>query len=214
MSKLINNFSVDNLVFSEVKKNSKGGKYVLMTDNGQDIYLQLPALPAPFGLSEPHDEVKEYSLSVSLTDETVLEKMKEIEEQVILYVAEYSKEIFGKVIDKNVLRDVMFNPIVKMPKDDGKYPPTMKLKASTGNGKYTAEFYRSSKEKLELSDITKGSRIETIIKIGQIWVIDKKFGVSIKLEQAKVHMSTKISGYAFTDEEEVIDLPDDMSTHS
>lgn len=209
MSKLINNFSIDNLVFSEVKKNSKGGKYVLMTDNGQDIYLQLPALPAPFGLSEPHDEVKEYSLSLSLTDETVLQKMKEIEDQVILYVAEYSKDIFGKVIDKNVLRDVMFNPIVKMPKDDGKYPPTMKLKASTGNGKYTAEFYRSSKEKLELSDITKGSRIETIIKIGQIWVIDKKFGVSLKLEQAKVHMSTKISGYAFTDDEEVIDLPDD-----
>lgn len=209
MSKLINNFSIDNLVFSEVKKNSKGGKYVLMTDNGQDIYLQLPALPAPFGLSEPHDEVKEYSLSLSLTDETVLQKMKEIEDQVILYVAEYSKDIFGKVIDKNVLRDVMFNPIVKMPKDEGKYSPTMKLKASTGNGKYTAEFYRSSKEKLELSDITKGSRIETIIKIGQIWVIDKKFGVSLKLEQAKVHMSTKISGYAFTDEEEVIDIPDD-----
>jgi len=209
MSKLINNFSIDNLVFSEVKKNSKGGKYVLMTDNGQDIYLQLPALPAPFGLSEPHDEVKEYSLSLSLTDETVLQKMKEIEDQVILYVAEYSKDIFGKVIDKNVLRDVMFNPIVKMPKDEGKYSPTMKLKASTGNGKYTAEFYRSSKEKLEISDITKGSRIETIIKIGQIWVIDKKFGVSLKLEQAKVHMSTKISGYAFTDDEEVIDLPDD-----
>lgn len=214
MSKLINNFSVDNLTFSDIKKNARGGKYVLLSDNGQDIYLQLPSLPAPFGISEPHDEVKEYSLTLSLSDEEVLTKLRQLEDEVIGYVSEYSKELFGKNLDKSVLRDVMFNPIVKMPKEEGKYAPTMKLKASTGNGKYVADFYKTSREKIEISDIKKGSRIETIVRVGQIWFIDKKFGVSLKLEQAKVHMSTKISGYAFNDDEDGIDLPDDVSTHS
>ena len=210
MSKLISDFSADSVTFSEIKKTARGGKYILLSDSGREMYIQFPSLNAPFGISEPNDQAKEYSLNLSLTDE-VIDKLRELEEKVLVHVSENSKELFGKTVDKSVLEDMLFNPIIKKAKDD-KYAPTMKLKVSSGEGKYVADFYKNSTEKVPISDIKKGSKIESIVRVGQVWFIGGKFGISLKLEQAKVHMNSKISGYAFKDDEDdQIDIPDDVS---
>lgn len=210
MTKLISDFSADSVNFSEIKKNARGGKYILLSDAGREIYIQFPALNAPFGISEPNEQAKDYSVNLSLTDE-VTEKLRALELRVLDYVSENSKELFGKTVDKSVLEDMLFNPIIKKAKDE-KYAPTMKLKVSSGEGKYVADFFKNSTEKVNISDIKKGTKIESIVRVGQVWFIGGKFGISLKLEQAKVHMNSKLSGYAFKDDEEdQIDIPDDMS---
>ena len=219
MTKLFNDFAVSDVEFSEIKKNARGGKYILLSDNNQDIYLQLPVLKAPFGINEPGEQADEFSVNLTLTED-VSTKLKELEVKVLDFVHKNSKELFGKVHDKTVLKDALFVPLVKYAKDEEdakKYAPTMKLKVSTGKGKYMAEFYQKLNGKptlVEHTEVKKGTSLETIIRVGQIWFINGKFGVSLKLEQAKIQASTRLTGYAFKDEEVELDVPDEEESEA
>jgi hypothetical protein len=53
-----------------------------------------------------------------------------------------------------------------------------------------------------MTSIEKGQRIRCIIEINQIWFIDNKFGVSVRLQQCLVEPSKKLPRFAFKDVEE------------
>lgn len=196
----IQNIDASNITFSELKKNPRGGKFINISMNGKPIVLRLPALRAPFGISLPNDQVKDYYLSLSLMPE-VEEKFREIDEHIIKYVAENSVQLLGKTLTPDVIRDLLLNPLVKTAKD-AKYSNTIKMKCSSNSGKNVVDFYVSKTEKVHVDDIRGGSSIETIVELSQIWFINGKFGASIKLLQAKIAPTTKLTDYAFGDEEE------------
>lgn len=207
--KMITAINSSDIVFSAVKKNRNGGKFVTLSDGSGPVFLQLPSLRAPFGLNMPNDKAKEYYLSLSMTPE-VEEKFLEIDTMVLNFVHEHCVDLLGKTIDMNVLKDILMTPIVKKPKDD-KYQSTIKLKASTGDGKNMSECYNHLREEVSLDVIKPGTYLETIVELSQVYFINGKFGVSVKLLQAKLSPSNKLSGYSFietsTDE---IDIPDDV----
>ena len=212
----MNNFDASNIVFSDVKKNRNGGKFVTLSSASGNLYLQLPSLRAPFGVNPPNDQVKDYYLNLTLTPE-LEDKFRAIDERVLNYVHENSVALLNKQVDLNVMRDLLFTPIIRASKDP-KYAPTIKVKASTGNGKNIADVYNSKREKVTIDDVTKGSSLETIIELSQIYFINGKFGVSMRLNQAKLSPSTRLTGYAFVDtksdtgeEEEEIDIPDEAA---
>lgn len=212
--KTINNFSADNITFSEIKKNARGGKYVLLSDNGSEIQLKLPKLNAPFGINEPNKDAKEYSLNLSLTPE-LIEFFTQIDNVVLDFVVANSVALFGKTMSRDVLKDALMNSIVKYsknPESAEKYAPTIKLKASSGEGKYIVDFFKSATEQVPWTEVKKGTKVESVIEIGQIWFINGKFGVSTKLLQAKIHSSGKLTAYAFEDDttDDQIDIPDDI----
>jgi hypothetical protein len=196
----IQNINMTAVNFSELKKNPKGGKFINITINGKPIIMQLPALRAPFGMSQPNDQVKDYYLSLSLVPE-VEEKFKELDELIIKYVSENSVQLLGKQLTPDVIRDLLLNPLVKVAKDQ-KYSNTIKMKCSSNAGKNVVDFYVSKNEKMNVDDIRGGTSIETIVEVSQIWFINGKFGASIKLLQGKVAPSTKLVGYAFGEDEE------------
>jgi hypothetical protein len=206
--KLITDMKSSEIVFSTIKKNRNGGKFVTVTDGSSPIFLQLPSLRAPFGLNAPNDKAKDYYISLSLTPE-VETKFAEIDAAVLDFVSTNCVELMGKTIDTSVLRDILMTPIVKKPKDD-KYSSTIKLKASTGEGKNLAECYNHVREEVPLDAIKVGTNLESIVEISQIYFINGKFGVSVKLCQAKISPSNKISGYSFIEStSDEIDIPDD-----
>lgn len=206
--KLITDINASEIVFSAVKKNRNGGKFVTLSDGTGPLFIQLPSLRAPFGLNEPNDKAKEYYLSLSLTPEAE-EKFAAIDQVVLNFVHEHCVDLLGKTIDLNVLKDILMNPIVKKPKDE-KYASTIKLKASTGDGKNLAECYNHVKEEVSLDVIKAGTYLESIVELSQVYFINGKFGVSVKLCQAKVSPSSKLSGYSFIETgSDEIDVPED-----
>lgn len=196
------NFDASNVNFSELRKNKMGGKVVYLSGAGRKkIQLELPKMRAPFGVSEFVDQntgKSSWSLNLSLEGHDDLrQKLDDLDNAIVRTVATNSKKWLGKQHSENVLRDALYSPIVKQPADD-KYAPTIKLKVlADENNNFKPETYNMSQELVDLKDLEKGQSLNTIVEISQVWIIDNKFGVSMRLSQALMHPTDKLSGFAF-----------------
>jgi hypothetical protein len=86
------------------------------------------------------------------------------------------------------------------------YPSTIKLKILTKpDGTFVPESYSMQKQPVPLDSIEKGQKAMAIIDLNQIWFIDNKFGVTIRLQQALFEQSAKLPSFAF----QGVNLPDD-----
>ena len=199
-------FDPSSVVFTKMKKNKNGGKtvYINAQDGKRKLYLQLPFMRSPFGMSAFTDEATNktsYSLDLSFDryNEECLalaEKLKALDEIIIKTVADNSKEWLGKVYDINVIREALYKPLVRQAKDD--YPDTIKLKIMTKQtGEFLAEAYDSSRKMISVDQIEKGQRCACIVDVNQIWFIDNKFGVSVRLSQVLCEQSVKLPSFAF-----------------
>lgn len=201
----IADFDVNSLTFSAVRKNDKGGRAVYLNSaGGQKLLFQLPQMRAPFGLSEFTDKATgrtSYSLNLSLDDEKVRNVFQSIDNKILDFVVANSEACLGKKYSVDIMREALFKSAIKPGKDN--YAPTLQLKVLPGrDGKgYAVESYNSAKQPVELATLEKGQGIITIIEINQIWFVDNKFGVSIRLQQALFAHLNKLKGFSFVDVE-------------
>lgn len=209
--KSISEININAVNFSAMRKNPRGGKFINVTLNNEPIRVELPPMRAPFGISCPDDQVKEYYLSLSLTPD-VQQKLEEFDDILVKHVADNSAEFLGKSVTVDVIRDLLLNPLTKSSKDpekSAKYAKTIKMKVSTGECKNIAPFYVTRDTTATVDSIKPGTVVSSIIEIGQVWFINGKFGASVKLLQGKISASASLSDYAFADDEEEIDAPID-----
>ena len=200
-----NNFEPSTVTFSQLKKNKNGGKSVMLSqDNKKKLYLQLPFMRSPFGLSAFTDEATNktsYSLDLSFDTDNedammLSSKFTELDEIILKTVTENSKEWLGKSYDINVIREALYKPLVRQGKEG--YPNTLKLKVQTNqSGDFIPEAYNSDTELIQVDQIEKGQKCMCIAEINQIWFIDNKFGVSVRLSQVLCGESTKLPSFAF-----------------
>jgi hypothetical protein len=199
-------FEPSSVSFTKMKKNKNGGKtvYINAQDGKKKLYLQLPFMRSPYGLSAFTDEATNrtsYSLDLSFDKDneeanSLCDKLKELDEIIIKTVSENSKEWLGKAYDINVIREALYKPLVRQGKDD--YPDTLKLKVMTKpTGEFLAEAYNSAREMITVDQIEKGQRCMCIVDFNQIWFIDNKFGVSVRLSQVLCEQSSKLPSFAF-----------------
>src|SRR6056300_761588 len=206
-------FNPASVGFSKLRKNKNGGKAVYLNgDNNRKLYIQLPYMRSPYGLSAYTDETTgrtTYSLDLSFdTDNAeameLHEKLKELDEIIVNTVAENSKEWLGKEFNVAVLREALYKPMVRPGKEP--YPSTLKLKIATKpDGSFVPECYNVRKEPVSLDTIEKGQKVMAIVDVSSIWFIDNKFGVTIRLQQSLLEQSTKLPSFAF----QGVDLPED-----
>jgi hypothetical protein len=206
-------FSPASVGFSKLRKNKNGGKTVYL--NGGDnkkLYLQLPFMRSPYGLSAFTDEGTgrtTYSLDVSFDSDNadameLHDKLKELDEIIVNTVAQNSKEWLGKEFNVAVLREALYKPMVRPNKEP--YPSTLKLKIATKpDGTFVPEAYNMQKEAVPLDTIEKGQKAMAIVDVSSIWFIDNKFGVTVRLQQALLEQSTKLPSFAF----QGLELPDE-----
>lgn len=205
-------FSASNISFSKLRKNKNGGKAVyLNSSDNKKIFVQLPFMRSPYGLSAYTDEATgrtSYSLDLSFDPDNAesvefCEKMKELDELVVNMVAKNSKEWLGKSFNVAVLKEALYKPIVRPGKEQ--YPATMKLKILTkSDGSFVPEAYSMQREQVSLDSVEKGQKVLAIIDLNQIWFIDNKFGVTIRLQQVLLEQSAKLPSFAF----QGLDLPE------
>jgi len=142
-----------------------------------------------------------YSLDLSIDPDNELavelaEKLKQLDARIIETVAANSKEWLGKVYNPEVMKEALYKPLVRPGKED--YPDTIKLKVMTKpTGEFMAEAYNPKQELVPIDSIEKGQRCLCIVNVTQIWFIDNKFGVSLRLSQALFQQSTKLPSFAF-----------------
>lgn len=205
-------FSPASVQFSKLRKNKNGGKAVyLNAGDNKKLYIQFPFMRSPYGLSAFTDEGTgrtSYSLDLSFDPDNteamdLHAKLKELDELIVNEVAKNSKEWLGKEFNVAVLKEALYKPIVKPGKEQ--YAPTIKLKVLTKpDGSFVPECYSMQKERVSLDTIEKGQKAMAIIDLNQIWFIDNKFGVTIRLQQALFEQSVKLPSFAF----QGVNLPD------
>ena len=216
-------FEPSTVTFSQLKKNKNGGKSVMLTrNNKKKLYLQLPFMRSPFGLSAFTDEATNktsYSLDLSFDTDNedamqLSSKLTELDEIILKTVTENSKDWLGKSYDINVIREALYKPLVRQGKEG--YANTLKLKIQTNQtGDFIPEAYSSDRELIKLDEIEKGQKCMCIVEINQIWFIDNKFGVSVRLSQVLCGESTKLPSFAFqgldNEQDQLIeDIMDDL----
>ena len=197
------------IVFSELKKNAgNAGKTIYINTVGGKARFELPVLRTPFGLSSYTDSQTgktSYSIDLSLDNPDILAGVRGFEKAVFDHVAKNSLEILGKVYTPDVIKAAdLFKSNIREGKDPGKYAPTLRIKVLTDrNGGFVPEAYNTKQELVDLGTLQKGQKIATIVDINQIWVIDNKFGMSIRLVQAVLLPTNELKGFAFKNIETV-----------
>ena len=201
----INDFNVNDVTFSPVRKNTMGGKVVYLNGDGnKKLLFQLPQFRAPYGLSTYTDTATgktSYSLSLSLDNPEIVEKFKALDTKIVDFVHANSVSCLGKQYNKEVMREALYKSPVAPGK--GEYAPTLKLKMiMSPNGSFTAEAYDSNRKLIALNpdSVEKGQGVLTIVEINQIWFIDNKFGVSVRLQQVLLAPTNKLKGFGFIDQ--------------
>ena len=223
----IDKLDINSIVFNAPKTNDFGGKAIYLNMPGkQKMIFQLPSMRAPFGLSNYVDKASgkaSYSLSVSLdSNPEIVAQFKALDERVLEFVESNSTALFGKKVNKDTMRDVMYTSPIRRDKE-GKYPETLYMKVmQTRDGKsFAVEAYESNRKSVDISTLDKGRSVMTIIEINQVWVIGMKFGVSVRLQQVLMAPKTQLKGFSFVgveeaptasaddDEEADVDAPED-----
>lgn len=211
-------FDPSTVVFSKMKKNKNGGKTVYINAQGnKKLYIQLPFMRSPFGLSAFTDEVTNktsYSLDLSFDKDNenasvLMNKFSELDELIVKTVATNSKEWLGKQYNIDVIKEALYKPIVRPGKGD--YPSTLKLKMLTNStGGFVAEAYNMAQQSIPVDSIEKGQMCMCIVDINQVWFIDNKFGVSVRVSQILCEQSVKLPSFAFQGVEAITDDEDSV----
>ena len=216
-------FEPSTVTFSQLKKNKNGGKSVMLNrDNKKKLYLQLPFMRSPFGISTYTDEATNktsYSLDLSFDADNedamqLSSKLLELDDIILKTVTENSKEWLGKSYDINVIREALYKPLVRQGKEG--YANTLRLKVQTNqSGDFVPEAYNLNQEPIQIDEIERGQKCMCIVEINQLWFIDNKFGVSVRLSQVLCGESTKLPSFAFQgldDEQDQLieDIMDDL----
>ena len=204
-TQLASTFNASSVVFGNLRKNKSGGKAVYLSNSNKNkLYLELPFMRAPFGLSTFVDEKTKntsYSLDLSFdkNDESLIklqEIFKQLDEQVIRLVAANSVEWLGKSYNVNVIEQALYKPLIRAGK--GEYASTIKLKIlMKDTGEFIPEAYNMARERVNLNTIEKGQKVKCIIDLNQIWFIDNKFGITARLQQVLLEPSKKLPTFAF-----------------
>lgn len=207
---MFNTFDPSALVFSETKRNTSGGKtiYIRRGPNIPAIF-ELPILRAPFGLSSYTDtktNKTSYSVDLSVEDPELLNFIKTMEEAALKHIMDNAVDCLGKVYSKEVIESALFKSCLRHGKEPGKYAPTLKLKVLTGrDDSFVPKAYNSDRSPVPLDELQKGQKVRSIVDVNQIWIVDNKFGITIRLNQIMLYPSNTLPECAFGETDEHVE---------
>ena len=209
MIRPIDQFDANSVAFSNINKNEKGGKAVYLSLPGkQKLLFQLPVMRAPFGLSNYVDKTSgksSYSLSLDLANHPeIAAQFRAFDDKVVDFAVANSDALLGKRYTREVIREALYKSPLRKDKD-GKYADTLYLKVMTTRDEksFAVEAYESNKKPTDLSSLDKGRYVVTIFVVSQVWVVDNKFGVSVRLMQIMFAPKTELRGFSFVGVEDI-----------
>jgi hypothetical protein len=215
---LYKDFTPEELVPVAVQRNKAGGLSIPLHYEGKkSVLIQTPVVSAPFGVSEftPTEAgaiLVKYSMDLSFKNAehdpkiaAFLQKMYDLDEQLLTLAHTHSTEWFGKSMSREVLAE-LYRPLVKPSKMPEKYAPTLKLKIrnSRVDGTPLLDAFDTNKQSFDMTCFAAGSQVKAIFDLAPIWFVNKQFGTSCTLLAIEVHSvpSNRLTAFAFCDEDE------------
>ena len=200
---LFSDLSPAQLKFSDVKKNTFGGKTVYVSCPSGRVTIQTPMMKAPFGHNVFVDDSsgkESHSLTLNIPEDKTFETvMNAVDTHIKTVAVERSQAWFGRQQGAEVIDALYRHTIVPHP--EGKYSPTFKVKIPWGKDGAIPEFYNTNREPVSVNDIENGSFVTCVIELSQIWFVNRSFGCTWKLMQCRVHPSSRMKGYCMIDSE-------------
>ena len=187
--------------------NYDGRKISLCTTEDGLMKFQIPRMYMPFGISgfTPEVGATKYNIDFAMKgwdeEENYVRKfyetLREIENKVIESVSEQSEQIFGKKMGVSELKS-MFNSNIKESPDR---EPKFRVKVdSTIDDKVKLNVYDEEKKPL-YDNIENGlySRNSgtAIVEMNSVYFLNKKFGISWKLNSLVVYEPQRLKGFQF-----------------
>jgi hypothetical protein len=207
-------FVSSGVTFSPLERNKAGGKqaFVNATDSKDKLYIQLPAMVSPFGISAYKDpstgKIMSYNMDLSFrqADENpkvgdALEMIKFMDDALLKHATEHSEEWFGKSMDEQVVKEFM-RPLLRH--NNPEYPPSLRLKIPVINGMETCRFFDQQKQEVSMEYASKkGTTIMCICEVSPIWFVNKSFGTTLKAVQVcATRVPNEMAEYAFLEDED------------
>jgi|TARA_B100000902_G_scaffold399415_1_gene470142 hypothetical protein len=193
----------DTLKFTEYD----GRKISLCTNEDKLMKIIFPRMYMPFGISgfTPEIGATKYNIDFAMKgwDETdnfvkkFYECMREVEDKVIHAVSEQSAKIFNKYMTFEELKPMFYSNIKESPDRE----PKFRVKVdSTIDGKIKPHVYDEEKKPM-VDDIKNGlySRNSgtAIVEMNSVYFLNRKFGVSWKLNSLVVYEPQRLKGFQF-----------------
>lgn len=197
-------------------------KYVDTQGNRHPICFQTPIMRLPFGISDrkgeygrkieanfsfhgyaPRVEVDAndgLQVTPDFTDKEMAEFYKWIAmwDKINVESAVDNGEIwFKKKISREVVQE-LYKPNIKPSSQPDKYSPTVRAKiptAKTEGEEPAADFFTIDKDKQQLTEITRGSKVIALVKVTGLWFAGKSFGMNYTITQM-VTWNDKFEGCA------------------
>lgn len=216
----VSDVDVSQITLGVPKALDNGGKMISLFHKGKPLIIQTPNMEVPYGLSKfPGDKGDKLSLDVSFKGnqqsvKDILDLMKAID---AFCVQEAHKNSFAWLKQKSqslAVMEALYTSVVRYPKDKetgeitDKYPPTMKLNIPTRDGKMRVDVFDINRNTVDIESVNlKGATVASIIRCNGIWVAGGKFGCKFNVLQTQIKESQggKICGYAFLDDERIMD---------
>ena len=213
---------ISNLVHSECRANNTGlGKSCNMNfmENGTPLRLvvQTPKMYAPFGAKEW--EAKElgkppkWDLVLNFKGNSVMmqqftDLIKAVDDANITHAFENQEAFFG---EKGKSRDIIADRYSALYNNkDIKYDPKLGTKLDVRQGQYQGQIYNQAEELQQLDYVTPQSYVQALIEFGNMWVVDKRFGMTVRTIQMMVHKQEQIRTLAITR----METDEDTATHT
>jgi len=233
VSELLKNLK--NVHFSELKKQKSGYvSWVNVKDGGRNkrIYVKTPKMFAPFGATNFNsgEQVnnKKFSVALSFKGEddneeianlkTLLKNLDDLVVEKTYSTKDWRSQISKKKVSKDVV-ETMYTRVLREKEeeeDEKKYPALVNLKAQInwkdGEPTVGTKVYGSNKTELDINFdnysevIPKLTDLKCVFQVASVWFINKKFGLTLKLVQAKVFPNEmgSLPEFALDDEDEEV----------
>ena len=212
---------LNHLGYGECRPNATGqGKSCQMNylDNGTQarLVVQTPKMFAPFGAKEwearePGGRPK-WDLVLAFKGNSPMMQMfaeliKQIDEANITYAHENQEAFFG---DKGKSRDIIMDRYTPLFKPNAKYDPKLSTKLDIRNEQYTGQVYDNHETMQNLSYVTPMCYVQALIEFCPMWVVDKRFGQTVRTIQMVVHRQEQISQLVI----KPMETDEDTNTHT
>ena len=213
MALLANEVDVSKITYGAPKTLDTGAKHIRLSYNRGPLNIQTPDMMAPFGHSA-FEGTTRFSIQLSFQDIDDRPELLEFKNMLLAIDKKIVDDAFSGVLathskkfTSREVAEIMYQPIVKMPKDE-KYSPTMKVNLPVGDkGEFSFPTYAVSAKSGEgpkLADLktiqTKGAVCTAIMTCTGIYCSGgTNFGVTFKATQLRVQPTVSKTDYAFKD---------------
>lgn len=191
------NLNVDNIIFKTPPKKEDNKHYFFAsTKEGKNVYLQTPKVNM---LSELDASSDVQHIDFQTTDETFINKLREVDEQVIQRIKEEKETWFtGKNIDDSFLEGAQTHSLQLAPKSNVKYNVKLRVMSDL-------KVYDQDKNELDSSAKLTNLPVKCIVQMVGVWFTAHRWGIAWKVVQMKAGKKKQLVPYMFTDDEDIED---------